>query len=118
MAADFTEVFRLAADLSKAGPIATLRAADAIAKTALDIERDAKMLAPVDTGYLRNSISVDVGGTAWGRLHAEIGPTAEYGVYVEYGTSRMAPQPYLGPAADRNGPLLEAAFAQIGGSIL
>lgn len=27
-----------------------------------------------------------------------VGPTAEYGVYVERGTSRMKPQPYLEPA--------------------
>jgi hypothetical protein len=27
-----------------------------------------------------------------------VGPTAEYGVYVERGTSRMEPQPYIEPA--------------------
>lgn len=109
---DFSEIHRLAADLTKAGAVAGVQAALAIQKTATDIERDAKIAAPVDTGFLRSSISSDVRG-----LHAEVGPTAEYGVYVEYGTSRMAPQPYLGPAFDRNAPLLEKAILDLGGRI-
>lgn len=112
MPSDFSEINRLAADLTKAGVSAGIKAAAAIKKSAMDIERDAKIAAPVDTGHLRNSISADVRG-----LHAEVGPTAEYGVYVEYGTSRMSPQPYLGPAFDRNAPLLERAFLDLGGRI-
>lgn len=113
MLADFSEVAKLAADLGKAGAKAGALASVAVRKTALDIEASAKAVAPVDTGNLRNSISSDIA-----KLHAEVGPTAAYGVYVEYGTSRMAPQPYLGPAFDRHAPGLEAALGQIGATIL
>ena len=46
-------------------------------------------------------------------LRAEVGPTAEYGAYVEYGTSRMAPRAYMGPAFDRHAPDLVTAVEQI-----
>jgi HK97 gp10 family phage protein len=82
----------------------------AISKTALDIEADGKVLAPVDTGFLQNSITTDVDETT---LTAEIGPEAEYGGYVELGTSRMAPQPFMRPAADRRFPELVEAAGEI-----
>jgi hypothetical protein len=54
---------------------------------------------PVDTGNLKSSESVDVDG-----LRFEAGPTADYGEYVELGTSRMAAEPYAGPAFDQELP--------------
>lgn len=56
----------------------------------------AKQSCPVDTGRLRNSIShaVDPIGNA-----AYIGTNVEYAPYVEFGTSKMAPRPFLRPAA-------------------
>lgn len=106
---DHSEVNRLEFDLRKA-PMETLRRASvAIRKTAFDIERDAKFYAPVDTGNLKNSISTTAAG-----LQAEIGPTAEYGAYVEYGTSRMAPQQYMGPSFERNVPRLQDALGLAG----
>ncbi|MBO0826211.1 MAG: HK97 gp10 family phage protein [Streptosporangiales bacterium] len=85
----------------------------AIVKTAHDIEADAKALCPVDTGYLRSSITADIGD-----MDAEIGPTANYGAYVEFGTSRMGPQPYMMPAADRREPELTDAIAVLVGELL
>lgn len=85
----------------------------AVQKTALDIERDAKLKVAVDTGNLKNSIGhsdLRLGGTDYS---VEIGPTANYGVFVEQGTTRMAPQPFMGPAADRHEPLFQQAMAQI-----
>lgn len=84
-----------------------------VQKTALDIERDAKLKAPVDTGNLKGSIGhsdLRLGGDDYS---VEIGPTANYGVFVERGTSRMAPQPYMGPAADRHEGPFAQAMAQI-----
>lgn len=80
----------------------------ALAKTAADIEGDAKAFVPVDTGNLKASISRTVDG-----FTAEIGPTASYGAYVEFGTSRQGPAAYMGPAFDRRAPGLEQALAQI-----
>lgn len=84
------------------------RGAQVIRKTARAIEADAKAMAPVDTGYLRSSISTTFTGVS-----AEVGPTAHYGIYVELGTSRMAAQPYLFPAADRHEEAFVEAMAQL-----
>lgn len=93
----------LAADLDRAGGRVGARAAQVIRAGASRITRDAKILAPVDTGNLRASIGADITGDGRNSaITAEIGPTADYGAYVELGTSRQAPQPYLFPAFDNN----------------
>jgi HK97 gp10 family phage protein len=52
----------------------------------------------IDTGNLINSIRVeDVTPT-----EATLGVGAEYGEYLEFGTSRMAARPFLRPAMDEN----------------
>ena len=48
--------------------------------------------APVDTGYLRRSISMSLLEAG---LTGIVGPTAEYAPYVEYGTRFMSAQPYV-----------------------
>jgi HK97 gp10 family phage protein len=72
------------------------RHADAIA-------RDARARAPYETGFLRDSIqavSERIG------KEALIVVGADYGRFVEYGTYKMAAQPFLGPAVAAD----EAAF--------
>lgn len=110
---DVSELNALAADLGKIGFRATGKATAVVAKTAHDIEATGKAFAPVDTGNLRNSISASVRG-----LNAEIGPTANYGGYVEFGTSRMAPHAYMGPALDRHTPDFVRAMGQAVGDVL
>lgn len=84
---DSSEVRRLEFDLDRVGGAVGAKASAAIRKTALDIERDAKILAPVDTSDLANSISTDFDGDGrFGTMGAEIGPTVNYGDDVEYGT--------------------------------
>lgn len=51
-------------------------------RTAHRIERQAKELAPVDTGDLRRSITTDGGGLSY-----EVGTNLEYAEYIEEGTS-------------------------------
>jgi HK97 gp10 family phage protein len=68
---------------------------DLIAETAYKIEADAKQLAPVDTGYLRNSITTTIEGDG---LTASVGTSTEYALHVEFGTSKQPPKPYLTPA--------------------
>lgn len=70
-----------------------------LARRAVRVETAAKRLAPVDTGRLRSSISRELGRDGRG-LFAQIGTIVDYGPYVEFGTSRMRPQPYLRPALD------------------
>jgi len=108
MGLDTSGMRELKADLGKLSARAIPTAMQAVAKTAHDIEATAKTLAPVDTGNLQGSISTDIKG-----LTAEIGPTASYAIFVETGTSRMAPQPFMGPAFDRHAPELEQALGAI-----
>ncbi|WP_210651342.1 HK97-gp10 family putative phage morphogenesis protein [Nocardioides sp. SYSU D00065] len=116
---DASEFHGLAVKLQRASAQVGAAAAAAVRKTAFDIEADAKALAPVDTGNLRNSISTDITGDGrFGAITADIGPTAEYGAFVEYGTSRMGPQPYMAPAFERREPTLTAALEQIGEQLL
>lgn len=113
MLIDVSELNKLAADLGRASTTVVERSSLAIRKTAYDIEADAKRFCPVDTGNLRNSISTDTHV-----LSAEIGPTAEYAAFVEYGTSRMAPEAFMGPAFDRHAGELVTALEQIAGEML
>lgn len=114
------DINRLAADLRGVADRVGPKAQVIVRKTAYDVERDAKAFAPVDTGNLRSSISHTdlrtVGQS--GDLAVEIGPTANYGHFVELGTSRQAPQAYMGPALDRNAPGFIAAMEQLGAEIL
>jgi HK97 gp10 family phage protein len=65
------------------------------------IEELAAPLVPVDTGFLRNSASVESidGG-------ASLTYGASYSWYVENGTSKMAAQPYVRPTIDNNSELI------------
>lgn len=62
------------------------------------VETYAKLAAPVDTGTLRNSIMLDEATPE----RAILGPHVDYAEHVEFGTSRMAAQPYLRPAVDEH----------------
>lgn len=109
-----TGIVEYKAAMRLAGATVGLRAAAATRKTATSIERDAATLAAVDTGNLRASIGTTYAGDGRnGVMTARIGPTANYGAYVEEGTSRMAAQPYLRPATDRHVPGWGKALEQI-----
>lgn len=101
-------------DLTRAGFVAASRAQKIVTATAHQIEATAKAFAPVDTGALRASIGVDTpaGG---GHPTAVIGPTVAYAPYVEWGTARMAPHAFMGPALDRHSPAFTEALSQVTG---
>lgn len=91
---------------------------------AFKVEAQAKQLAPKDTTALANSIytvtqSEDNYSTAasaaasknkkiiteahpqpTGNIIAHVGPCVNYAAYLEFGTSKMIAQPYLGPAVE------------------
>lgn len=81
-----------------------------------DIVAEAKNLAPVDEGDLRDSIymrtqtennrpnvSAESGNfdlpAPKDKLSVTVGPSVMHGIYQELGTSKMAAQPYMAPAA-------------------
>lgn len=93
-----------------------------VRKTALDVEKDAAQRTPVDTGFLKSSIySVTSAGSTYPNVpaptdedatklketgpvtnpyEAYVGVAANYGIYVEFGTHKMASQPYFIPALE------------------
>lgn len=114
---DASELHTLAVTLDASTGRLGARASAVLRKTAYDVEAASKALCPVDTGNLRASISTSIRGGGMS-MEAEIGPTAEYAAYVEYGTSRMSPQPYMGPAFDRHAAGMVSAFAELAGGLL
>ena len=66
----------------------------ALLQTAADIVDVAKQIVPVDTGALKQSI----GAEPQSSTEVWVGSDKEYAPYVEFGTSRQSPQPYLVPA--------------------
>ena len=97
----------------------------AIKAVGFRVEALAKMKAPVDLGNLRNSIYMrsseenPVSEIATEELpkppesSVYIGPSVEYGIYQELGTSVMDAQPYLLPALREVESELEESFGVI-----
>lgn len=98
-------------EVKKAFDAAIPPALEAVGLTA---EGYAKLLCPVDTGRLRNSIShvVDESEKA-----VYIGTNVEYAPYVEMGTSKTKAQPFLKPAAtnhtDEYRRIIESYFKSV-----
>ena len=84
-----------------------------VRKAALDVEAYAKQYVPVDTGFLKNSIHAVIRTNSWRVYAAEVIAEAFYANFVESGTSRMSPQPFMGPALDRVMPGFVAAMESI-----
>ena len=79
-----------------------------VRKTTFDIQALAQVLVPVDTGALKNSISVEVGDTE-GVVYTNMA----YAARIEFGfvgadslgrVYNQAPQPYLTPAVEAARP--------------
>jgi hypothetical protein len=65
-----------------------------VGKAAHDCEAAAKASAPIDTGFLRNSIqALKISSGVW-----QVNVGAAYGVFLEFGTRFMAARPFLYPA--------------------
>ncbi len=94
----------------------------AIKAVGFRVEALAKMKAPVDLGILRNSIYMRSSeDNSVSEISTEelpkppetsvyIGPSVEYGIYQELGTSVMDAQPYMLPALREVESELEESF--------
>lgn len=91
---DTGELERLADDLAQAAPRVVKASSASMTRIANQIRDDAKGMAPVDTGELRDSIKIQ-GGLDYRIVYTDV----RYGPFVEFGTSVMSPQPYLWPQA-------------------
>ncbi len=74
---------------------------------AFDVAQLTRENAPVRTGRLRDSVRVEDGSDigedeAFGPI--QVVASAPYSSFVEYGTSRMNPEPFMQPAVDEIQP--------------
>lgn len=124
---DASEVHDLAGDIRRHAGEVPRKAELVVSKTGHDMQATAQVNCPVDTGLLRSSISLDMQG-----LGFELGPTVDYGGFVEEGTDGPylihnafgwgitvehpgnSPEPYLAPAFDHHLPQFEHAIASLG----
>ena len=91
-----TGIANVTGNLAKAAKAIEGAVADAVRNAAMEVEREAKINCPVDTGILRGSISAEEKEP----MLFEVGTNVEYAAHIEFGTSKMAAQPYLEPAAE------------------
>ena len=68
---------------------------------------EARAMCPVDTGRLKSSIAVSADGGG-----AQITANTDYAAYVEFGTWKMAAQPFLVPALLNSADKIAAAAAR------
>ena len=76
-------------------PVDYSEAAEVFKTMFLDVARE---LVPVRTGYLKSTITAEIGEASMGEVTAEA--SAEYAQYVEFGTYRQMAQPYFIPAIE------------------
>lgn len=112
---DLSALNRFEMELGQVPADVTRQLRPVVKKTGFDVVGNAQRIVPVDTGNLKNGIGVDFDSDGLGFT---AGPTASYGGYVEFGTSRMAPRAYMGPSFDRFIPQAVEAAGEILGGIL
>lgn len=91
-AAQVVKKLKEKADLEKIRQIVALNGAE--------LHQKAQKAAPVDTGQLRRSIQLDITRNG---MTAVVSANTEYAAYQEYGTRKMAAQPFLRPSLNTQG---------------
>lgn len=94
---------RFASDLLKAATDIDALGVAAAEKVGRGALRTAKSIAPEKSGDLERSLTFRREGTT-----AVISSDLFYARFQEFGTSRMAPNPFMGPTVDEWGPRLVA----------
>ena len=75
----------------------------AATKAAEVVREGAERRAPRDSGTLASNIFAEINEKSRTKVTISVGPGKEafYGIWVELGTAKTAPHPYLRPAADQ-----------------
>lgn len=74
---------------------------EAVFNTILIAQEDARAFAPEDTGALKLSITGDI-EVEDDFVEGKVFTNQPYAIHQEFGTYKMAAQPYMKPAADAN----------------
>jgi len=77
---------------------------------AFAIEREAKIISPVDTGRMRASIATSLGIV--GNIAAVVQTNVEYAIYVHEGTKSMRGRPFMKQGADAAMPAIKTAYEE------
>lgn len=116
---DTAELKRLAADLATESGRVGRETAAAIRKGGKEIAKAAANSAPYKFGELQGDIESNTYGDGRSSaMTAVIGTTVRQGAFQEYGTSRHAAQPFLGPALAAKGPAVIDELERIAGGLL
>lgn len=98
----------MAARLARAAVAADRAMPSALDQAALLVARSAKIKAPVDTGFLRAAIKA----SRVSAKEADVTAHAEYSIYQELGTYKMAAHPFMRPALDENREQIKALIGR------
>jgi len=119
MTIDASELADLADDLDRSVDRVGAQRAKAVRDTADAIVATARRLVSVDTGRTRSSIGYDLEGDGRSAaMTAVIGPTTFYARFVEHGTAKAPPRPFMAPAADQHENEFVDVISDIGGDLL
>lgn len=107
-------------DLAKAAEDIDQVVQEVLMDAALDVQAEMRSLVPVDTGNLLAHIQIDGPHQEGNFSYVEVGVihdiehtdanTAIYGNVMEYGSARVAPQPYIRPALARKKGVIKIAL--------
>lgn len=101
MPVDVSELVALAADLGEAPARLGKEGAKVVRDVAEQVKSTAASSAPKRTGALANSIQVITKGSGRAaQMSALIKANIRYAGFVEFGTYKDAPQPFMAPAGD------------------
>ena len=81
----------------------------AMHRVVIKIKRDAKALAPVDTGHLKSNIVARTKGVVGGVVGV-VHSKAEYSIHQEFGTHKMDKHPFMQPAFKANIKYMQDQF--------
>lgn len=106
MTVDASEFNALTIDMRAAHGRIGRHASLALRRATFQMEAIAKLNCPVDSGHLLSSIGPAEfsGDGRSGAMTGSVTAKANYARFVEFGTSRMAPSAFMGPAFDRAQP--------------
>ena len=109
---DTSELSRLGANAAAAQAMVPAELQTAMTRSVVQIERDAKILVPVDTHTLQRSITYEV--TAGGDgVTGTVGTNVHYARYVEEGTWKMKGRSYLKASLTKNQAAIQREFEQV-----